>query len=1402
MAKYYQDFIGLNTFVYEASGWKIDEQFDGFNAEEERSANNVFVLQQNHILTTVAPNLSTGVDDLINIKNSLFPYSLANTASYFNAMIVKRNGPYGYPIWKQIRASDNPLSRRQRKENVFTFVEEPGRKFQTQINGKFYDRLDRYGDIIVFKEPVIQGNHMPLELFAGVETYSQALNKSVERKVLLKTSFGNEIAFFANDQINRNYETELMTDANYEDLKALYLDGGLDDDGSPLDSFKLLRYRQSVWPRPEYAFLNKTRSRTFFVNKFWRDNRTDRKLTGINANNGFGTFVPRQSMWPLDVAEDWATRAAPAYVGFVFGEQDTYLYYIGGVSGSTANLGGYNTGQDTETVAGVSNASSLGGAGVLMNSYSHLARGFFNASTQVPVYTVGSIPGFQPQLSLSASAYYSKRHTLNSVQSVVPLAGMEITETGSLTGIATGSLFEGLAAWDAPTQAGKNPFYDSYEQYGENVRLKGKGYSIVPEFRISNHVETYQSKGVTEELTSIFEISGATKENDTTANNDSFYTVLSNSDFLKHFDLIKKDHKDFADPISLTLRCKAVKKFLPYKGFYPADRTTEIAQQFYSSYSDFVQLYQDPEISSDAPFAFQTAIEPLFAPGVLFNSIKAGVACDYPMFFKGYGDKVNVDVTGSGTTELVNTLWEKSDLMSSTLHNSAFNKRIDFDALIEPEKYLANEELVIQEPHAFGLGDVLPELSSVWDGTGDNLYKKMMNNFLAEVPEFFIKDQNFTTITSLESENPEFGNAVSGNYYVMRVKMYHSRNKGNARIPGMNNTDYQPPQDLYEVNGVKESFTMYSRPSAFGAPTFGTTGSGSINTVTISGSDSLHGYNFPFTPPYYHGEAWCDVIFKPSESRKYSLDEILREVKEYPYFTRYAYEPDALRDLIGGFGSYTGSYEKYSASPWKELIIDETGHLIVTGARADNEWSQANLVGSNISVKTAPTDPAIQHPYYLNFNAMQLDSSVNLFAKGEIKTINLQDDGIDQAVDIATEVTSERKARWIIQPKFETPMLNFNSYTDLSVDGLTEPQFAAESTPRGMWHQYGILEEDANKGVFLQVTDVPNSWMAGALGVGQTIQSEKVKSLADLCGFSKEPVRLGQVAEVKEISEAVVAVPFIEQGGTRKFFSIPRRDIEESLDGIRREVEPGVFVAGGEPKVGKSVLNMVRNMQKYVFPPSMDFVTHKEIDPFAMYIFEFKHNLTKQDLADMWQNLPPTIGQSFDEAEVAIGHPLLAQELLGGGAVINEEGLDKNAKGDDVPTNIQWMIFKAKKRAKTNYYDKVVGKKGTTADTSVDSLQNTSNSQIGETGDITYNWPYDFFSLVELVKLDAEVGFSNVQPDEQNKPRIVSKFRDQERAIREGNPRGVKARNALGGIKTENDSGGNSGGSPGGGRGR
>ena len=61
-----------------------------------------------------------------------------------------------------------------------------------------------------------------------------------------------------------------------------------------------------------------------------------------------------------------------------------------------------------------------------------------------------------------------------------------------------------------------------------------------------------------------------------------------------------------------------------------------------------------------------------------------------------------------------------------------------------------------------------------------------------------------------------------------------------------------------------------------------------------------------------------------------------------------------------------------------------------------------------------------------------------------------------------------------------------------------------------------------------------------------------------------------------------------------------------------------------------SVSKMMDSMGRYVFPPSMDFAKYpEEVNPFAMYIFEFEHQLNQQDLVDIWQNLPPTHRKSI-----------------------------------------------------------------------------------------------------------------------------------------------------------------------------
>jgi hypothetical protein len=217
----------------------------------------------------------------------------------------------------------------------------------------------------------------------------------------------------------------------------------------------------------------------------------------------------------------------------------------------------------------------------------------------------------------------------------------------------------------------------------------------------------------------------------------------------------------------------------------------------------------------------------------------------------------------------------------------------------------------------------------------------------------------------------------------------------------------------------------------------------------------------------------------------------------------------------------------------------------------------------------------------------------------------------------------------------------------------------------------------------------------------------KVKSLADLVGFKKQAIRLGQVDDQRIISECVVAVPFIEKNGYREFIKIPRRKVDIALG----KISP----VDGET-VGESIIKQVQLMKKFVIPPRMNCVDYDTVEPIVMYMFEFTSKLTKQDLNDCWNNTMPEAAIKMDHQEVIVEHELNENELLGG-----------------MKENLRWMIFKVKQKAPISYYQ-------LTSDTA-DDQRFAFEYQVGrkETPVYSYNFPFDELSLVELIKIDEEI---------------------------------------------------------------
>lgn len=1057
-------------------------------------------------------------------------------------------------------------------------------------------------------------------------------------------------------------------------------------------------------------------------------------------------------------------------------------------------------------IGGKTGARARFGPGLLQNSYNQFAQ----------TIEQGANKTIDPQLS--ASACYFRRHSLTASTSfVAPNSGflqklsashnLSAARTALVGNMSASHLFLGSAKWEAGEFAGtftddgvfirrpKKPFYDTYKEFIADARPIMKDYGIVPEFRISDHITDYLRKGPTQQKLNFLNITGGLASADSSDKKD-FYEIYSTTDFLKHFEVVQEDHADFVDPFAITLRCNVVKKFLPYEGFYPAQRSVQVAQQFYSSYSDNINVTASTpvqyDLSQESKYPFQYLLNPLFSPGIMFNTIKSGVAVDYPL------------VTDTGS--VLRSGVADGSIKGGAMISEQFDTRIPFEALIEPEKHLANITLAGNEPDE----NANTGLEVEWGGQGDPLYNLMVSNFLAETSEFFLENKSFTSLASLSQGDANFGNAQKGNIYMMRLKMFRST-RGN-KPAGKNHLSksYGVPQDQGEMT---EAFTMYSRPSAFGPPQYlrgsnftaltwadfkfdGTSGSmfieddqsphfdlkglpfqhdfsyvtgslyGNITNSSSVGNQAHLGYNFPFTPPYYHGEAWADITFIPKETKKYSLQEIINQssVEFYRYFA--------------GRGS-----------------IASDGFSLTTNTPTPHDASKRQTINNKILNGGAETTISHVHDrtVVINDQAMQIASSVNIFSQGVLEQdITAQGAaGIGSTTNVQVDTDIQNKYRWIIQTKFETPMLNFNhytygkhtnptarnqylaksdgsnvhsgagllpTYTD-NTFGIELPGVGPQQTPIGMWHQYGHLPQSSSEGVFLQVDDVPNSWIRNAMNRPFPIL-RRHKSLASLCGFSTDPVRMGEVAGVKEISEAVVAIPFFEKGGVRRFFRMKKEQIDFALDPSKTNL------------VGRTVRDMVDKMQRFVIPPSLDFVANREIKPFSMYIFEFTHNLSKQDLADIWQNLPPELNETVETDQATISHQLLAYELLGKGGnyrkgVNSDLELIRNERDSSVNPEIQWMVFKVKQRAKTNYFEKIFARNESQQLLAQRLRLGVSADALGRKGRIGYNWPYDFFSMIEGVKMTAEVNFLDFDEEasqQQEKPVIKpkSKSSDQE----------------------------------------
>ena len=352
-------------------------------------------------------------------------------------------------------------------------------------------------------------------------------------------------------------------------------------------------------------------------------------------------------------------------------------------------------------------------------------------------------------------------------------------------------------------------------------------------------------------------------------------------------------------------------------------------------------------------------------------------------------------------------------------------------------------------------------------------------------------------------------------------------------------------------------------------------------------------------------------------------------------------------------------------------------------------------------------------------NKMPLASSLNIFGQTTAKDVEF---------DLTRKISSNKifkpslvkdtsdsgKVQWIISPKMETPVLDFSKQSFVINSGAYWGS-GSDGFGRGMWSGYGSIPSNKS-GIFLELRD--------SFPVKNPLTVATTGSLLDQIGFKSERKKIGEIAESKEISEAVICIPYLESplfGITtnvngynfvkidRANFGVQRQNIENGDSAIKI----GDLNSKNEFKE-TSISKMIESMGKYVVPPHFNFMTYPDIPPFAMYIFEFKHLLDQEDLSDIWQGLMPKIATTAELDEVEIKH---------------ESGQFEFFHGKELPNNLRWMTFKIKKKAEKDYFS-------VTEDSNDDDRFKFDFKVGRKNPEYSFNWPYDFFSLVEFCKVD------------------------------------------------------------------
>jgi len=524
---------------------------------------------------------------------------------------------------------------------------------------------------------------------------------------------------------------------------------------------------------------------------------------------------------------------------------------------------------------------------------------------------------------------------------------------------------------------------------------------------------------------------------------------------------------------------------------------------------------------------------------------------------------------------------------------------------------------------------------------------------------------------------------------------------------------------------------------------------------------------------------------------------------------RHSFESLANTDSPGRFGfdpyvpPYLDRREDLASSPYVDIILDYSG----VGDDFDLEsLKKPAVLESHLSFETSNGSYDYKSLAGTAYeSAMSLTASLDIFNivpnfsdpqdEGNFSSVvwTIAPKWETPVLDFSDSEQTVQKIIRLAPSGKETEMdgqyqIVSEKTTTIPYDG-SNPSKLYLTSSKGMWHQYSNI----NSGYDLIIGAHPDG--------GQ------YKSLAKAVGFTpnaEEPfiaplgkVRGSEDSSRKVISEALVVIPFqkyYDDNGEEQYRTIPFHFVRPDspfpvamtshhfynyVAGlVKRDPDTNALTPNEELindiRLDPGIQMQVELMHDFVIPPQYDFLksgpgprtNSMNQETAVMFILPFYHELTEEDVVNWWQNLPPGIANNPQISESHASHSLYSSDAINGtNDVVHPYGiLDPGDKivgltSEILLEDLKWKVFKVKKRAKQSYYGKLLDSYlGEEFDASKikEILSNQRVPQTLATGhpltqelkrrrDTSWNWPYDYFSLIELVNVDTKL---NVELDQ------------------------------------------------------